>query len=267
MTPSTKMSLKLLIDKNEERVLFAEAGKDFIDFLFNLLTVPIGSLLGVLDDNIILEGGLPKLYQSVKDLDQKYINPYREKDDILKPKSSLPYVLLPLNEQQSTVTYKCTNCNDRTSSVIPRACNTCGCKMTISNEQYSTVIYRCLRTSCSDKTSSDVPRTCYKCSNKMTLVDGGFVNGMVTYMVMDDLAVSPMSTISTSIACLHKHNIKDVGALEEKVVYVGKDEGMQLLKNALTSKTVLTNVFLGEVCEDNKPSKRVKTEDNTPLFV
>ncbi|GKD56260.1 hypothetical protein Tco_1289647, partial [Tanacetum coccineum] len=36
-------------------------------------------------------------------------------------------------------------------------------------------------------------------------------------MVMDDVVVKPMSTIS-SITILNKFNIKEVGALEEKIV-------------------------------------------------
>ncbi|PWA57462.1 hypothetical protein CTI12_AA408970 [Artemisia annua] len=208
MASSTKMSLKLIIDKKEERVLFAEAGKDFIDFLFSFLTLPIGPVLGFLDgDNILLKGGLPKLNQSVKDLDKKYINPNHEKDVILKPKPSVPYLsrlsLVPLMvHDEPTITYRClrTGCNKKTTS----------------------------RWFDSPTTSSDLdedPRVCPTCYRNMAIVDeGGFVNGTVMYMVMDDLVVSPMSTISTSIACLNKHNIKDFGALEEKVVYVGKDE-------------------------------------------
>lgn len=46
---------------------------------------------------------------------------------------------------------------------------------------------------------------------------GGFVKGVVTYMVSDDLVVKPMSTIS-SITMLNKFNVKEVGCLEEKVV-------------------------------------------------
>ena len=46
---------------------------------------------------------------------------------------------------------------------------------------------------------------------------GGFVKGLVTYMVMDNLTVGPMSTIS-GIALLNKFDIKEVGSLEEKVV-------------------------------------------------
>lgn len=51
----------------------------------------------------------------------------------------------------------------------------------------------------------------------------GFVKGVVTYMVMDDLEVKPMSTIS-SITVLNKFNVKDVGALQEKTVSLGLNE-------------------------------------------
>ncbi|KAH7840272.1 hypothetical protein Vadar_014921 [Vaccinium darrowii] len=44
-TPSiAKVSLKLLIDTKGNRVLFPEARKDFVDFLFNLLLLPLGTL-------------------------------------------------------------------------------------------------------------------------------------------------------------------------------------------------------------------------------
>ncbi|CAI0467690.1 unnamed protein product [Linum tenue] len=74
--------------------------------------------------------------------------------------------------------------------------------------------------------------------------EGGFVKGVITYMVMDNLEVKPMSTIS-SITMLNKFNVQEVGALEEKVIELGMDEGLNLLKASLQSQTVLTNVFLG----------------------
>ncbi|KAJ4798324.1 hypothetical protein LUZ62_049570 [Rhynchospora pubera] len=71
----------------------------------------------------------------------------------------------------------------------------------------------------------------------------GYVKEVVTYSVMDDLTVVPMSTIS-SITILNKFQIKDLRSLEEKTVDVGFDEGLKLLKASLQSKTVLTDVFL-----------------------
>jgi hypothetical protein len=54
-------------------------------------------------------------------------------------------------------------------------------------------------------------------------VEWGYVKGVITYMVLDDLDVKPMSTIS-AITLLSKFNVRDVGAVEEKVVDFGMDE-------------------------------------------
>uniref|UniRef100_A0A7N2MGM7 Uncharacterized protein n=1 Tax=Quercus lobata TaxID=97700 RepID=A0A7N2MGM7_QUELO len=62
-------------------------------------------------------------------------------------------------------------------------------------------------------------------------------------MIMDDPEVKPMSTIS-SITLLNKFNVKQLGDLEEKVVELGMEEGVKLLKASLQSKSVLTDVFL-----------------------
>lgn len=37
---SGKISLKLLVDRNENKVIFGEAGKDFVDFLFHFPFCP-----------------------------------------------------------------------------------------------------------------------------------------------------------------------------------------------------------------------------------
>ncbi|KDO67763.1 hypothetical protein CISIN_1g047373mg, partial [Citrus sinensis] len=75
-------------------------------------------------------------------------------------------------------------------------------------------------------------RKCYTCN--------GYNTGH--YCMADK--VSPMSTIS-SITLLDKFNVKDVGGLEEKVVNLGVNEGLKLLKASLDCRTVLTSVFLG----------------------
>ncbi|MBA0749990.1 hypothetical protein Gogos_003859, partial [Gossypium gossypioides] len=51
----------------------------------------------------------------------------------------------------------------------------------------------------------------------------GYVKGVVMYTIMDDLTVTPMSTISI-IAMLHEFNLGQVESLEEKV-------GLELLKS------------------------------------
>jgi hypothetical protein len=48
----------------------------------------------------------------------------------------------------------------------------------------------------------------------------GFVQGIVTYTVMDNLTVTPMSAIS-SITLLNTLGVRDFGALQEKTVRLG----------------------------------------------
>nr|GEX24992.1 pre-rRNA-processing protein TSR2-like [Tanacetum cinerariifolium] len=78
---------------------------------------------------------------------------------------------------------------------------------------------------------------------------GGFVKGVVTYMVMDDLVVKPMSTIS-SITMLNKFNVKEVGALEEKMVSLEMKEGLMLLKASFQCKNVLTKALYVDELEN-----------------
>ncbi|XP_060206473.1 uncharacterized protein LOC132634201 [Lycium barbarum] len=75
----------------------------------------------------------------------------------------------------------------------------------------------------------------------------GFVKEMVTYMVMDDLVVKPMSTISSISLLLNTINVKDVGVLREEVVDFGMEEAMKLLKVSFESKAVLTSVFMSRI--------------------
>ncbi|KAL8146463.1 hypothetical protein AgCh_004261 [Apium graveolens] len=85
--------LKVLIHKNEKRVVFAEANSAFVDILFSVLTLPMGTLLRVLAKN--LESSLPMaigsfntLYKSVEYLDKKYFATEACKDMLLYKKLS-----------------------------------------------------------------------------------------------------------------------------------------------------------------------------------
>lgn len=51
----------------------------------------------------------------------------------------------------------------------------------------------------------------------------GYVKGVVTYMVMDDLVVNPMSTLS-STTLLNKFNVTDLNRLDEKVIEFDMNE-------------------------------------------
>ncbi|CDP00033.1 unnamed protein product [Coffea canephora] len=227
---SSKISFKLLIDTNNNKVLFAEAGKNFVDFLLHIFSLPLGTATRLLREQETI-GSLENLYHSIENLDEAYILANQNKDILLRPKppAGALVTLLALEDSpkpeitQGKAFYRCGN----------------SCR---SGSRYVT----------------DDPRAvCPNCRGTMNSVmnyvvppqtsdskEGGFVKGATTYLIMDDLEVKPMSAIS-SIALLNELNVKNLSALKEKEVDLSMNEALKLLKESLESKTVLTSVFVG----------------------
>ena len=61
----TNMSMKLLIDTENRKVLFAEADKDFIDFLFHILRLPLGTIIP-LPKKQGMVGSFENIYDSIE---------------------------------------------------------------------------------------------------------------------------------------------------------------------------------------------------------
>ncbi|XP_034705093.1 uncharacterized protein LOC117929015 [Vitis riparia] len=187
-----KMSLKLLINKKDDKVVFAEAKKDFIDFLFNhFLTLPIGTIVSFLPK----ENCLRDLHESINKMEKAYLLHNESEDLTLKLKTPV-FAFLPFFNRYSSRSW-----SDQHPYVVA--------------DDYSV----------SSRSRSDQH------------------DDLVTYMVADDLSVTPMSMTST-MALFKKYNIQEVDVLEEKVVSIGLEEALHLLHCALHSKEALTNVFL-----------------------
>ncbi|KAK8514874.1 hypothetical protein V6N12_001041 [Hibiscus sabdariffa] len=235
-TPATTVSLKLLVDTKGQRVLYAEAGKDFVDFLFNILLLPVATVIRLLTREAMV-GSLGNLYRSVENLGDAYILPKTNKDTLLKPKYSpssatnVPLLLPNIQSSAKQRLYRCSGGGGYYST---------NCRLYYANDPTATCP-SCSGVMNSPATLVNPPNMASTSSSSAN--EGGYVKGVVTYTIMDDLTVTPMSTIS-SIAMLSKFNVKQVDALEEKVVNVGMKEGVELLKASLQSKTVLTDVFL-----------------------
>ncbi|GKV28512.1 hypothetical protein SLEP1_g37556 [Rubroshorea leprosula] len=201
VTTQKTVSLKLLVDSKGHRVLFAETGKDFVDFLFNLLSLPVGMVIRLLSKQGMI-GSLACLYDGVENLSDPYMLPSIKKDDLLKPR----FVL-----QVQMRLFFCQILSHQLLLPFMHGCST-----------YKSI------------TVFVEPQ---KRQSSSSEEQGGFVKGVGTYMVTDNLEVRPMSMIS-SISTLNKFNVKEVGSLKEK--------GVKLLQASLQSKTVLTDVFLGK---------------------
>ncbi|CAL4951671.1 unnamed protein product [Urochloa decumbens] len=190
--------MKLLVDTKSGRVIYAEAGKDVVDFLFSLLTLPVATVVKVLSKDAMV-GCIGNLYGSVERLDAAYVRSADAKATLLSLAGGHESVSL-LRLQPATLP-------------APVAA--------------AVEVYQCSE-------GGDVD----ECYNYVAL-------GIVTYKIMDDLTVAPMSTIS-GITALRGLGVTDITSLQEKAVRVGYNEGLDMLRASLQSKTVLTDVFLGK---------------------
>ncbi|CAL9017781.1 unnamed protein product, partial [Prunus brigantina] len=167
-------------------------------------------------------GCLGKLYERLENLNYTYLQPNLKKNTLLRPKSAVAganiFHLLTNNKSEAKNFYYCgcngrpyysydegEECNTRYVSDDPRAfCPKCGYRMS----KQMTYVAPPAETSAGDTILSS---------------EGGY----------------PMSTIS-SIVMLNKFNVKDGVLLEERVVQLGLQEGLKLLKASLESKTSRT---------------------------
>lgn len=232
---TSKVSIKLLVDRNKQKVLFAEASKDVIDFLFNLLCLPMGTVVGLLQNKDMV-GCLPNLYKSIESLNEAYMQPNASKDVVLKPEAviAVSEFRLSLTDDMSTA----------------KKVYMCGNSYSGNKHPYVSYDPRAICPKCMEFMSYEVQPVDPPGVKRQASAGGGggYVKGLITYMVMDDLVVNPMSTIS-SITLLNKFNIRDVGVLEEIDVTFGMEEALKLLKASLQSKSVLTDTFL-----ENQPT-------------
>ena len=120
-TKSSKtITLNLLVDNSSIKVVYAEARKEFVDFLFGLLQIPLGSIMGLLWNHGMASGSgsLSKVYESIQNLDPCYVQPNLTKDSLLRPNPAFssatytPQLLLnfvPPNQMTSTEAQKTSN--------------------------------------------------------------------------------------------------------------------------------------------------------------
>jgi hypothetical protein len=190
------ISLKLLVDKSSNKVLFAEAGKDFVDFLFGLIHIPIGSIMGLLwSHGIPGPGSLSSVFESIQNLDPTCL--HQTKEELLMPEPAFPSNTHPPPLLLNFVPPKQqTGVDDENQFFSSKT------RFGSHAVDLESLIH-----------SSPLKGSAVK--DKET----GYVKGVATFTVMDNLMVKPMSTI-TSITLLNTFNVKDVSLLQEKTVNV-----------------------------------------------
>ncbi|MQM21306.1 hypothetical protein Taro_054344 [Colocasia esculenta] len=245
-----ELKLKLLVDVAHRKVLFAEAGKEVVDFLFSMLALSLGDVVRLLTKQSMV-GCLGSLYESVESLDDVYVEANQSKSHLLTPRVATPAfsgyaAALAWKKEENFPPRKFYRCADYQYSCAHKKCHRlrCGCG-------YFSDGLGAICPSCSIIMSTEMKYVLPPAGGTGAVASGsggvgglgGFVKGVVTYMVMDDLAVVPMSTIS-SITLLNKCGVKEVGSLEERTVDLDMSKAVEMLKASLQSTTVLTDVFL-----------------------
>jgi hypothetical protein len=221
-------------------------------------------------------GSLGNLYQSVENLDQKYMLPNPTKDALLNPRAqSFSTEISGFltqnddNDVEETKLYMCPNkCNFEVTSDNTTRCTALSVVASSSafertptpSPEYNSsktmshkVLYQSNRKRivgsrtiirngivnegatnfkvmdnktcpeygvCEKYMSSEVSYIGNGASN----IKNGFVKDDVTFLVMDDLLIQPMSTVSSTITLLDNLNIKEIGTFQEKVVEMGMNE-------------------------------------------
>ncbi|KAL3635455.1 hypothetical protein CASFOL_020002 [Castilleja foliolosa] len=180
-----KMTVRAIIQESTNRLLFVEADGNFVDFLFSLLTIPLGKVECLLGSSTRLKN-IDNLYRSLGNItDDKYLKT-DTKTMLLEPRLPTGYVskdnILPLIEETS-------------------------------------------------KWGG------YYIKSPKGL--GNYVKGQKTYMVTNDLTVTPFYMASIiSIFNQLKVPFSDVKELE---LDIGLKEALKILKASLTSTSALSN--------------------------
>nr|KJB17000.1 hypothetical protein B456_002G259900 [Gossypium raimondii] len=111
---STRISIKLLIDQERNKVILAEAGNDFVDTLRSILMFPLGSIARLFGKHQIPEPGcLINLYNSVENLNSNICCTHAYKHMLLYPRTihenRLKKMKLNMDVTEPTKIFMCEN--------------------------------------------------------------------------------------------------------------------------------------------------------------
>lgn len=180
---ATSVCLKVLIDEEKNKVLFAQAGKDFIDMLLSFLTLPLGTIARLLtckETNLekVRFGSISSLYESVSNLDEKHFWTSTCKGMLLKPRHSMgdyfQNLKLKIDDGKEKMKYFiCENwhCSRKSSG---------GLLTTFSNQICS----------CGKSMNRQII-ICSSVINEKKIDNEGFLIESATFIISEDLTVKP----------------------------------------------------------------------------
>ncbi|KAL3830425.1 hypothetical protein ACJIZ3_019227 [Penstemon smallii] len=208
-----KMMVKAIVQKSKSKLLFVEAEEDFVDFLFSLLTIPLGEVECLLGGKASI-WSIDNLYCSLSNLNHyRHMESIDTIEELLDPKLPPNYLsknqILPISQQK-------------------------GHPILYFKENDESMKFSCYPYYSYQKDYFKDPK-------------GGdsFVKGPKVFMVTDDLTVTPLCMFSTiSILNGLKIPLSDV---EERELHIGLEEGLSILKASITSSSALTDGLINSI--------------------
>ncbi|KAK1355428.1 hypothetical protein POM88_048684 [Heracleum sosnowskyi] len=204
-----RVPLKLLIHKQEERVLNAEADSDFFDILFSLLTMPMGTIVRILSKHSNTSqppavGSFNNLYGSIANLDAKFLATEACKVMLLNTRNSAEAecqkLKINIDDIEPVEFFTCENLSCTKNNMVAYVSN------------YSCVQCR--------KCSRFLNKKAYFTAATVENRQGVFVPQTTSFVITHDLSVLPNIPASI-LAMLKKSGITDFGALEERTLNLG----------------------------------------------
>lgn len=205
-----RIPLKVLIHKEEERVVFAEGNADFVDILLSFLTLPMGTISKLLSKHSsssqpLTIGCFDNLYRSVFNLEAKYYATEGCKQLLVNTRNSAEAECqrLKINIDDTPVDYfTCTTKGCRDDCVIAYfikyaevGCNIC---------------------------SKLLKKKAYL-SNTRVAEQGVFVNPNESFIISNDLWIFPNNPAS-ALTILENTTSTDSKVCEEKTFQIGYSE-------------------------------------------
>ncbi|CAL1374442.1 unnamed protein product [Linum trigynum] len=217
-----------MVDKKRNKVLFAEAGKDFVDFLIYILSLPLSAVAKY----VAAPSSITKLHNSIELLEPGgHMKPDPSNTrcssivipHLLTHVPLLPRLTPPVTTPVEKTVYCCVNNHRHVKDMVSKNPTRCRCTGSSGYE-------------CNQEMNN---RVMFSDSSAQTR-EADYVKEMIPYMVADDLSVTALN--STSV--FHAVKLCEPSNVEEREVEFGSDEALKLLKASLHSDTPLTTVFL-----------------------
>ena len=205
-----QIKLKLAVDRERNRVLFAESDKDFVDILFSFLTLPIGTIIRLAERRSGI-GCMDYLYKSVEALDEQFLETKACKTMLLNPRSAYEVhcrnLALKIDGTEPAKHYTCSKmfCSTkaqkmegfRLASMVKNS--VCSCRRAMDKEVF------------------------LEYQENVTDGDGVFMKGTRRFTITDNLHITP-SSVSHSLAMFQKLRLESGNGIEALTVTVDEEE-------------------------------------------